>query len=672
MQKQVFSAIILATGVKMTTLNQNRGAPASQEIRNNQSLNVAGTQGLSDLGSIFSQIDVRLGDSLSRPTIIFHSDSACLYTGTEIQNTESSIELRIVQTTDGQIHQYQIPAGHNIPVATSGDICYAILARDGSGTGTIPSTDLTLANGNLVAGAENLPALNSQNIYCVPIVMRIDGALQKKYIHWFFGHGVWAEGSSAQVGLAGSANDPENTASLLSMRAENRWYASKYEFITDNIIARYQEKRIDKVNFPFTAQLNQQQNAMEFLQPGLSITTTNLADSYFLENGTDIFDCEILAFYDRLKMDAQPVIQVSRDGGANFYSLEYKSLPGTDLYYGTHYFTEQTAPQTVGGFQSGGTYYPLTPTDKFLSQKILGVVTATYCETIQLGIQKVGSPLGAIRLRIVKDNGSGSPSSLAGDVWATTAWKPLSELPGGASFHAFKLQSIIPKGSYHIVAECIESYYLSYTASDYIALDTSQQPAASRASISNDASTWQQLTSTLRHTVSGRLIDLRIKVTSGQANTELAGVAVLYGSRKTIESGFINENVFTFSDNRNEFILDFIPDHRSVTAYVRGTGQVFRYGDFTIEGKKIIFPVNFFQDSGVQNTIEFIQQVGYSIDNSDRNAAILRENGLGSTDATLDLSEAGKGIKLRASNGTLVHASIVWTGSAYQWQFTAL
>lgn len=656
----------------MTILNSNRGAPASQEIRNNQALSLAGTQGLASLQTIFSEIDERLADSLSRPTIIFHSDAACLYTGTQVENSDSSIEIRIVQTTDGQIRKYQIPTGQNIPVLTNGDICYAILARDGSGTGTVPSTNLTFANGNLITGTATLPPLTSQNVYYVPILMRIDGALNKKYIHWFFGHGVWGEGSSAQVGLAGTADDPENTASLLSMRAENRWYASKYEFITDNIIARYQDRRIDNVNFPFTAQLNQQQNAVEFPQSGLSFVTTNLADSYFLENGSDIFDCEVLVFYDRTKKDPQPLVQISRDGGQNFFTLDYEGLPGTDLYFGTHYFDDTSTPVTIGGFQSGGSNQELSPTSKFLTQRILGVSSSSYCNDIQIGIRKTGAPDGAIRLRIVKESGSGTPSNLAEDVWATTSWISLSSLPAGLSLQTFLVKSIIPKGSYHIVIECTEDYYLSYSLSNLIQIDCSQAAALTRSFVSADGSSWQSLSTTVRHIVRGRLVDLRVKVTSSVGGTELAGIAVLYGSRKTIESGFINENIFTFSDNRNEFTLDFIPDHRSLTAYVRGTGQVFRFGDFTIQDKKVIFPVNFFQDSGTQNTIEFVQQFGYSIDNADKNASLLRENGLGSLSPELDVSEAGKGIKLRASNGVLVHASIQWNGTSYQWQFTPL
>jgi hypothetical protein len=235
----------------MTQLSATRGAPASSEIRNNSQLGIAGTQQLTELESVFADIDRVVGDSFMRQTVIFHSDAACQFVGDIIENADSTIEIRLMQTDTASFHFYSIPAGENIPLINDGDIVYAILARDGSGTGTVPSTTLTYTNANLVANVQVLPPLENDNLFYIPLVMRIDGDQGKKYAHWFFGHGVWAEGSSAQIGLAGTANDPRTTANLLSMRAERRWQASIYEFFTDNIIARYIETRIDVTNYPF-------------------------------------------------------------------------------------------------------------------------------------------------------------------------------------------------------------------------------------------------------------------------------------------------------------------------------------------------------------------------------------------------------------------------------------
>ena len=53
-------------------------------------------------------------------------------------------------------------------------------------------------------------------------------------------------------------------------------------------------------------------------------------------------------------------------------------------------------------------------------------------------------------------------------------------------------------------------------------------------------------------------------------------------------------------------------------------------------------------------------------------AALMAENRLGSTVPGYDRSKSGEGILLRASNGTLVEASIRWNGSNYVWQFAEI
>jgi hypothetical protein len=50
--------------------------------------------------------------------------------------------------------------------------------------------------------------------------------------------------------------------------------------------------------------------------------------------------------------------------------------------------------------------------------------------------------------------------------------------------------------------------------------------------------------------------------------------------------------------------------------------------------------------------------LGNSFDNSDRNAAILAANNLGSTDPSIDHSQNGRGIYLRRPDGTLREITI--------------
>lgn len=647
----------------MTILNANRGAPASAEIRNNSLLPVAGTQQLEELQAILSKFDIAVGDSFARQTVIFHSDAACQFLGTSIDNPESDIEIRVVQTLEGVVHQYQIPAGHNIPMANDGDICYAVLDRTGAPTGFIPSTDLTTANGNLVVGAAALPPLDRSNLFYVPLVQRIDGAFGKKYVHWFFGHGVWVDGAQAQVGLAGTADDPVNTASLLSIRGENRWMASKYEYYTDNVIARYTDQRIDTSNYPYTAILDDAQKNVEFATAGQEFTTINMVDDEFKATGRDIYDAEVLLFFDPAKVDNNIIVEASRDG-QHFTQIEMTRLGTTDLMYGDVYFADEPTNNMSLGQAVNNSSFALSVGAKFVAQKIAGATDSMYVKYLRVNLEKQGNPAGLIRASIIKDVGTVSQ-----EIWATSTWIKCSDIVTGNV--DFQFLTMVPAGNFYVVLEANEDYYSSYTGTNRLLVGTNNTGSAPLMQSSPDKVLWTNVAATnLFYSLIGRKIDLRVRVRSSQGDVVLAGLCVMYGSRKTLATGFLNRNLFTFTTNTNTFTLDFIPDHRLLECFVRGTGQVFRYGDFEIIGKQVIFPVDFFADAGTSNTIEFVQSMGYSFDESDYNLARMRENGLGSTDQALDLSQAGKGVKLRATNGVLVHAYIQWTGTQYQWVFT--
>ena len=405
----------------MANLTATRGAPATSEIRNNTDLAISGVTQLEELQSIFAKIDRTVGDSYMRQTVIFHSDGDVLFDGLELQNDDSPIEIRLAQTDVGAIHLYSIPQGQYLPLANDGDFVYAILARDGSGTGTVPSTTLTFANGNLVSGVSTLPALVNSNLFYVPIAVRIDGNLGKRYVHWFFGHGVLAEGSKAPVGLAGTADDPATTANLFSMRAERRWHANIDEFYTDNMIARYLESRIDTVNYPYTGTLDPTQRGIDMITGGEELTTINMLDPGFKSAGVDLYSAEVQVFYDLDKIDENPIIEMSRDG-SNFTAVELERNADTDLYVGRLEFpTEPSYNYNDGYTIDNGAIFLDGATNSFISQQIIDTTESFYANKVQLLMTKVGAPTGVQRQSCLR-----SPSHLESMCRYCQYWLPLS------------------------------------------------------------------------------------------------------------------------------------------------------------------------------------------------------------------------------------------------------
>jgi len=198
----------------MTILSATRGAPATSEIRNNLALSMAGTSELEDAETVLTNIDNAVADSLAQQTVLFHSDNNFTFTGTALTYSTTGLEIRVVHNSTGSVFTYTIPTGETLNFSSDGDILYAVLARDGSGTGTVPSTDLTISNNNLVSGATSLATQASANIWHVPIAMRID-ASGTNLLHWFFGHGAWTSSTASKIGVASGSGsgmtDPMTT-----------------------------------------------------------------------------------------------------------------------------------------------------------------------------------------------------------------------------------------------------------------------------------------------------------------------------------------------------------------------------------------------------------------------------------------------------------------------------
>jgi hypothetical protein len=170
-------------------------------------------------------------------------------------------------------------------------------------------------------------------------------------------------------------------------------------------------------------------------------------------------------------------------------------------------------------------------------------------------------------------------------------------------------------------------------------------------------------------TLQGRLLSLKVRIVGGTADALLNGYGIFYKKESVIENaqGILSQQKFLFDgivDNLNEFELNFQPDYRILKVYETFTGQVYRFGTFTLEGTKVIFPPNTFKKSGTQELLfEQVEGTPSSFDNSDSNKQLLIANHLGSTDPDLDLSISGRGMYLRSPDGTLREITVDNSGN---------
>jgi hypothetical protein len=286
---------------------------------------------------------------------------------------------------------------------------------------------------------------------------------------------------------------------------------------------------------------------------------------------------------------------------------------------------------------------------------------------VKLYLNQLGTPVGNFTVQIIKDS-SGSPSTSYSDIYAMSSSYAANQNGGTGTFTftASLPTTVLPAGTYHLVLVPDSTYQTNTFGSNAIRwqTDDTAPPVAGKRF---DGTSWSALStpSNFTYRLDGRPMDLRFRVIAGTASTLLEGAAIFYDKEIVGVSGGTKKvqsfRFFAVADNLNTFaITAFLPDPDLLKCYHAETGKVYTYPAFNIQGYSIVFPANTFYNGGVETTVtlRFEQTEGYAFDNAEKNANLLAANKLGSTDASIDRSQSGRGIILRNAAGTLVELAI--------------
>lgn len=300
-----------------------------------------------------------------------------------------------------------------------------------------------------------------------------------------------------------------------------------------------------------------------------------------------------------------------------------------------------------------------------ISQKFTISSTTTF-ENVISYISKTGAPLGKVKFKIVKDD-TGAPSTDPSDVVFESSGVDVTTLSAGNNTVQVDGKYVLIAGDYHLIIFTDQEYKDNFSAgvnSISARKDSSSGPTPNLRTYNGTAWSAEVTNETLVYRLEGRVQDLRVRVNSSGADFELRSYGIYYSE----ESQAVDLNdekfrqVFTFSgdDNTDTFTLtNFTPDPILLNVYALGTGQTFRFGDWTLDGQKVVFPANTFNLPGETITLEFLQIRGnVLVDSSDNNRNLLADNHLGSKDSSIDMSVAGRGVILRTPNSSLVELSI--------------
>lgn len=452
------------------------------------------------------------------------------------------------------------------------------------------------------------------------------------------------------VGSGGGGGDGTGDANEILERMKNILDQSDYEYLTPNIFSINGDDEIESG----TAEYSIVSSNYVFVNLGDDIVSKNSIDDEFYEQEAgvmkDINKVDIFAFYDVTKFDENAVFEISRSDGATntWQQVPMTRIGQSDTLYNSYVFQQETTfPETknLNDGTTGTTRRFEGASDSYYYHEF-NIANSTVIKRVTTFIGVNGNPIGRVFCKVVKKV-SGSLSLNPNDVVAISNSFDLSTITQGNK--TFEIDAVLPSGDYYIVFETDNLYKSNYNLNNDNRI----------SHLDNDSDL------SIRCLLEGRILSLKLRVTGGTADSAIRGYGLFYNtiSNATLYSEGYQDFKVSFNgytENLNEFTLPFTPDKRLLSVYEQNTGQVYKHGVFAISGNKVIFPSNTFsKPEQITLLFEQINIVNFELPlSSDKAYALMVENNLGSTNASLDNSANGRGIFLRRPDGTLREITI--------------
>jgi hypothetical protein len=402
-----------------------------------------------------------------------------------------------------------------------------------------------------------------------------------------------------------------------------------------------------------------------------NLLSLDLSTPGFLANDQDIDQVEMIE--DWGTADGAAVRQVSVDGGLNWTNILMSQIDVTNRYRGIATIPDPTTVSTLFTYDvSNADADESFNATTFKSQGVqLAAISSGVKKKqtkITAYINKLGSPLGRLTARIVKDS-SGQPSTSASDIVATSGAQIISDLVAGDNAVVFAFNAILPAGTYWLVLDTDSTYQSSYSAgvTEIRWQVDSSAPTYTGPFSSFDGSAWSAIaTNKPVFKIEGIGYELLSKISSTAGSASLNGYGLLFENGELIGAvspQTVWDTSFSGDSDTTSFTLPFLPDPKRLVVFeLTGSdtrvGRAYMYPGFALDGHNVTFPSGTFVDPGQTKQLRFLMIGGSGFDNSDANRALMAANHLGSTDGAVDQSSPGRGIILRRPDGTLREITI--------------
>jgi hypothetical protein len=434
-----------------------------------------------------------------------------------------------------------------------------------------------------------------------------------------------------------------------------RLFDSYFEYLTPNVIAQSTDTLIDGAS---TGSYNLVDNTYDMDNTEF-LLSVQMFDAEWLLTEEDSRQIEVITdWFSGSEETSASQVSVAIDG-TNFETLDMERLGTTERFRGYKVLAEPAlANQDEYAAVNENSDQELNASTAQSRATPFTLSTKTAVREITTYLNKVGSPLGTFRVRLVRDS-AGQPSTAQTDLIYESSPQSISSLSAGDNTVVLSdLKAILPAGTYWLSVITDAAYKNSFVTSTTALRWRANSAGPNNSSIFN-GTTWSTSSGvSLTYLLRGHVYDLRVKVISSAANRKLNGYAVFYAEKiANVVTGDDAIQAFEVDGDANTTsftITNFLPDARYLKVYDGFTGQVYRYGMFGLNGNAVTFPSGQFVHAGQKFKLIFDQSQGSGFDNSDYNAATIAANHLGSTDPSVDRSLAGRGVLLRRPDGTLV------------------
>lgn len=374
-----------------------------------------------------------------------------------------------------------------------------------------------------------------------------------------------------------------------------------------------------------------------------TFTSTDLTGAQVRDDALAIDQVQARLLYNTGKVDYSPTIQVTRDGGSSWATMT-NTIPASvgNTIVGDYIFPTSTSALYDGGTANGSLSSGV---------RVAAIFQPSYRSTISSVAMYVrtSATAGSVVAKLMSVSAGTPQVTLATSAETLYAG---SDITSSASYKRFSFTPItLTAGTQYAIV--LEGTGLNAN----ISVDqVTSAPSYSVSSATHNGSGWSASANKLAFQAYGTGCDLRIRVTSGTAGSELKGFGVNYVAMSTV--GVIGaysyeERTITYTEaSTGNIVLNsvrYTPGMHQLQAYY--SGHVLIAPDFVETGyNSVSFPANFLQAG---DTVRFVTTYGL-IDGS--SMALTKINAM---------FDAVVGSAAQVSAGVATHSSLQSAINAY-------